>query len=205
MHQEAITSGANVVLEKLSLPSGFYLAGGTALALQIGHRRSEDLDFFNEKPIRPDLLPRLEKDFNNLTQKLIINNAEELTLFIGTTKVAFLRYPFSLIFPPVSFGNFKLASIKEIAFMKAYALGRRGTFKDYVDLYFIVKDGYVTLEEIIELAAQKYADKSEPRLFLEQLVYFGDVEDVDIIFLSEKINTQSLIKFFEKKVKQIRL
>ena len=93
----------------------------------------------------------------------------------------------------------------ELAVTKAYTIGRRGSFKDYIDLYFAIQDKKVTLAEIIELAVKKYGVVFNGRLFLEQLVYLQDIMDTEIIFLRKKIDRGQLEKFFAAEVKQLKL
>lgn len=206
MHLETLTSEGKKILSGIELASDFYLAGGTGLALQLGHRISIDFDFFSGKTINADILDIVEKAASDLRliSKIIVNNQDELTLILGETKLTFLHYPFPVLLPFLDFKKIKIASILEIAAMKAYTLGRRGTFKDYVDIYFIVKNGE-SLELIANLAARKYGDFFDTRLFLEQLVYLKDIKDVDIHFLNEKINKFDLEKFFEEKIRNFPL
>jgi len=84
-------------------------------------------------------------------------------------------------------------------------MGRRETLKDYVDLYYILKEKYVTLKEIIELSQKKYKSEFNPRLFLEQLIYLEDVEDMQIDFLKKVVKKQEMEKFFRSEVKKIKL
>src|SRR3989338_2797980 len=142
MHVGALTESAKALLPPFKNLEGFYLAGGTALSLQLGHRISIDFDFFSEKEIPANLLELVERSFMGIgPQHALVNNKDELTLTINETKTTFLYYPFPLFYPLVEWEGIKLASIQEIAVMKAYTIGRRGTFKDYVDLYYILKFG----------------------------------------------------------------
>jgi hypothetical protein len=91
----------------------------------------------------------------------------------------------------------------EIATMKAYTLNHRGAFKDYVDLYFLLKDNWVTLKEIEELGGNKYGEEFNFRLFLEQLVYLEDIKTKEIEFLGDSVDKQEMKDFFEEKVKNL--
>lgn len=206
MHLEALTLEGKKIISKIELTPDFYLAGGTGLALQLGHRISIDFDFFSDKIISADILDTVEKTASDLrlTSKIIVNNQDELTLILGETKLTFLYYPFPVLLSFVDFNEISVASILEIAAMKAYTLGRRGTFKDYVDIYFIVKNGK-SLELIANLAIKKYSDAFDTRLFLEQLIYLKDIKDVDIQFLKEKVGKLNLEKFFEEKIRNFPL
>lgn len=206
MHLEALTLEGKKIISKIELTPDFYLAGGTGLALQLGHRISIDFDFFSDKIISADILDIVEKTASDLrlTSKIIVNNQDELTLILGETKLTFLYYPFPVLLSFVDFNKIRVASILEIAAMKAYTLGRRGTFKDYIDIYFIVKNGK-SLELIANLAAKKYGDAFDTRLFLEQLIYLKDIKDVDIKFLKERVGKLNLEKFFEEKIRNFPL
>lgn len=204
MHTEALTESAKTLLPRLKKFDGFYLAGGTALALQLGHRVSVDFDFFSEQEISPDLLQLVEMLFAGYSQKILVNNKDELTFIVGETKITFLHYPFLLLYPLVDLESIKLASLREIAAMKAYTIGRRGTFKDYVDLYFLVKSD-IGLDNIIRDADKKYKEAFNARLFLEQLVYFTDITDLNTRFIKPPVSPQEVENFFEAEIKKIKL
>ncbi|MEW6523695.1 MAG: nucleotidyl transferase AbiEii/AbiGii toxin family protein [Bacillota bacterium] len=179
-------------LPKLQLLQDFYLAGGTGLALQIGHRHSVDLDFFlanpsGELPSRV-IMQRIQRAFGQARARLAIRDAGQLSWMLDGVLVTFAAYPFALLHPLVPgselspvLGGFSLASPMEIALMKAYALGRRATFRDYIDLYYVLKLGITSLSQIIEDAERKFILDGEQlfsvKLFLEQLAYTADVED----------------------------
>src|SRR3989344_3653211 len=205
MHVGALTESAKALLPPFKNLEGFYLAGGTALVIQLGHRISVDFDFFSEKEVPVDLLKLVEQFFVGMgSQHVLVNNKDELTLTINETKITFLYYPFPLLYPLVEWEGIKLASIQEIAAMKAYTIGRRGTFKDYVDLYFLLKSG-TTINGIITDAEKKYKDAFNARLLLEQLVYFDEITDTEIIFLKEPILKKEIENFFTEQIKKIIL
>ena len=181
----------------------FYLAGGTALALQIGHRISVDFDLFSDKEIPASLLQKINRLFDRKRVEVSVNNPEELTVFIDEVKITFLQYPFPLVFEPVRLGNIRALSIKEIAATKAYTIGRRGSFKDYVDLFFIISEAHGSLEDIVALAEKKYGNEFNSRLFLEQLTYLDDVDDFAIIFLKRDIGKSDLQSFFDNEVRKL--
>jgi hypothetical protein len=205
MHNEALTKTGEKVFPLLAQFPGFYLAGGTALAIQIGHRVSLDFDMFTGEPIKKTFLRLVESVFEPHQIKPVVNNRGELTVFTDDVKITFLQYPFPLLLPLANVGNLPVLSVPEIAVTKAYTLGRRGAYKDYVDLYFCLAERLVTLEQIIELAAKKYGDAFSDRLFLEQLVYWEDIEETGILFLKPKVVKSELIRFFESSIKRIHL
>ena len=205
MYPEVLDPKNKEIFHRLSDFPSFYLAGGTALALQIGHRKSVDFDLFQSKEIAADHLNKVKEVFAEKTLHPLVNNREELTVLVDETKVTFLSYPFPVLFKFVKYEMIQLLSVKEIAATKAYTLGRRGSFKDYVDLYFTVLESYANLNEIIEMAQKKYQNDFNARLFLEQLLYLEDVGDTEILFLKKAIKKDALRYFFEDKVREIKI
>jgi predicted nucleotidyltransferase component of viral defense system len=187
-----LTTKARELFPKLSsFKDSFYLAGGTGLALQIGHRISVDFDLFSESPIKKTLIKKVEEVFEKESQEILVNNSRELTLIIGGVKCTFLHYPFDIILPLVTSGPIPLLSVREILAGKAYTIGRRGELKDYIDLYIGLRDSHSSLGEIINLANKKFRSAFNDRLFLEQLVYLDDIDSVDVIMVSGQIPTKA--------------
>jgi len=205
MNLEAISLKRQKIFQELKNFPQFYLAGGTALALQIGHRMSDDFDLFSEKDIPVDLLEKVEKIFKESTIDIIINHSEQLSLVIDQTKVDFVKYPFPLILGLIEYEKVKIVKIPEIAAMKAYTIGRRATYKDYIDLYFILSEKHSSLPEIIKISKEKFKEHFDPRLFLEQLVYLEDIQEEPIQFIKEKVGKKKLEDFFQKEIEKIRL
>jgi len=98
-----------------------------------------------------------------------------------------------------------MLSIATIAVMKAYALGHRATYKDYVDLYFILREKRVALSSILHTAKEIYGDEFGIRLFLEQLVYLQDVQEKPIRFLKKPVTKTEIEAFFRKEIKKLKL
>ncbi len=206
MRLEVLSDKAKAIFLKLKNFSDFYLAGGTALALQIGRRISVDFDLFSDKEIPENFLDKVKKYFIENSLSVSVNNHDELTVFIDEIKITFLKYPFPVLFELVDYKEVKLLDIREIAATKAYTIGRRGSYKDYVDLYFVVSEKYISLEEIIDICEKKYGNDFNSRLFLEQLIYLEDIEDTEIIFLQDvELDKKTIQTFFEKEIKKIKL
>ena len=206
MHPEALTEQSKQIFTLLKKFPGFYLAGGTALALQMGHRISVDFDLFSDHEIKKDLLSKVQKEYSSLPLNISVNNADELTVFLGGTKLTFLYYPFPVIFDFVTEGGLPILSVKEIAATKAYTIGCRRSYKDYIDLYFVVVEKHASLEEVIATAEKKYGGAFNSRLFLEQLVYLTDIEDTEIEFLREGPKSKEALQdFFSKEIEKMAL
>lgn len=205
MHPEVLGDKAKDIFKKLKFFPNFYLVGGTALALQIGHRISVDFDLFNNKSLSEKLLPQVEKIFNDYKIDVIVNNPDNLTVLLDEVQLTLFNYPFEVMSPFITFRDVKILPIAELGALKAYAVGRRATYKDYFDLYYILSRKLVSLDEVIVLAEKKYQDKFNKRLFLEQLIYLEDVEDVEIKFLTKKVSKKEVSEFFIQLVKEIKL
>ena len=208
MHQEAITSKAKIVLEGLNKFSDFYLAGGTGLALQLGHRISVDFDLFWEKDIPKEALPKVRRVFKGQQIEVVVNHSEQLTVAVEGVMISFVKYSFPVFSKFIDYQGIKILSPLGIAAMKAFALGGRATLKDYVDLYFILKGKFSTLEEIIALCEKKFGNEFNRRLFLEQLVYSKDIKDIEeteIQFLKQKVKKSEIEKLFEKEIEKLKI
>jgi Nucleotidyl transferase AbiEii toxin, Type IV TA system len=205
MHLEALTDAGAKLFPNIPRFDGFYLTGGTALALQIGHRISVDFDLFSNNDIPQTLLAKVRRVFPNAALSPIVNDASELTVLVDDVKLTFLRYPFPVIEQLVTIGGLQLLSVKEIAATKAYTIGRRGALKDYVDLYCTMGERHASLTDIITLAEQKFGSEFNSRLFLEQLVFLDDIEDADIAFLRTPVSRDELTAFFEKRIRELSL
>ncbi|MFH0804406.1 MAG: nucleotidyl transferase AbiEii/AbiGii toxin family protein [Candidatus Zambryskibacteria bacterium] len=204
MHLETLTENARRVWDKIQNfenIKNFYLAGGTALALQIGHRISVDLDFFSDQPIKKTLLKDIEEFFGKPVE-VLVKSKDELTIVVDEVKITFLHYYFPLIYSLKNDKNIKFADISEISLMKAYSLGRRQSFKDYVDMYTVVSNNLTTLKSIVENAKNKYGGVFNDRVFLEQLVYVDDIEDEPIQWINKLVSKEEIRDFFEIKIKE---
>ena len=150
------------------------LAGGTGLALQLGHRYSEDLDFFSGEAFEPDLLIRRLSTIAPLS----IQSRSEATLHavLRGLRVSFLGLQEPLVYPGTPYRGLTIADPRDIAVMKLVAIGGRGSRKDFVDLYFFLQAGG-DLESILELTHRRFrkVDYNEYHL-LKSLVYFEDAE-----------------------------
>lgn len=205
MHPEALTNQGKELLHVLKTFKDFYLAGGTAFALQLGHRVSVDFDLFSPSELPNSLLPLVEKSFSDHQITAQVNNKDELTVSINGVKITFLYYPFPVLRGYTEYEGLAMLTIPELAATKAYTIGRRGSFKDYVDLYFAIGDKKVALPEIIKLAEEKYGTAFNARLFLEQLAYLEDIADTEIIFLREAVSKDQLANLFTAEIRQLKL
>ena len=173
----------------------FYLVGGTAIALHIGHRRSIDFDLFTPKLL--DLKTISDKFYSNKISisRIFIRTKEQFTLNCNSVQITFFNYPYN-IEHNISFENYlNLPTLLDLAAMKAFALGKRSKWKDYVDIYFILKYHH-RLDEIIEKAKELYSDHFSAKLFRGQLTFFDDINyDEEVIYLDAPVDTDVIKKF----------
>ena len=177
IHEEILSEKQLLLLRRLtSLPDKSYMAGGTALALQIGHRTSLDFDFFT--PLRfesQQVLSSLE----SVSEELKVERIAKDTLILEIDGVSFslFYYPYSLIGPLVIFENVKLASIEDIAAMKMVAISTRGKRRDFIDMHYLLQK--LSLREIMKLTLKKFPSY-QPMVILKGLIYFEDAEKDDV-------------------------
>lgn len=178
-----------------------YLAGGTALALQIKHRISYDFDIFISHSIDNTLRQKIKSVFGDVSYSL--NTPDQINFQTkGGVNISFVWYYFSLLQPVVSTGSLPLASITDIAADKAHTIGRRAVWRDYVDIYVLLKKEIISLDTIIQSAEKKFKGEFVSSLFLEQLVYFADVQVVSIEFYESPISSLEIQEFLRKTVKE---
>jgi hypothetical protein len=176
------------------------LGGGTALSLQIGHRISFDFDIFMEKAVDDKLWKKAKEIFGKSSEKLIETGEELHMTTPENIGVTFLHDDFKLLLPPVKTQIVNLLNVKDIAANKAYTLGKRPKWRDYVDIYFLLKDKYLSLETLILLSGKKFGNDFSERLFLEQLIYWKDIVDFEIEYIRVHVKPKTIKSFLEKEV-----
>jgi len=150
----------------------FYLAGGTAIALQLGHRTSVDLDMFTRDRFNMELLTNAIIEPGG---QVIQAETGGVHGIITGVKVSFLFYPYPMLQPLLTFHNLRIASLEDIAAMKTVAISERGDKKDFFDMYEILKT--VSPQDLKKLFLDKF---SEARIncyhILKSFFYFDDAE-----------------------------
>lgn len=180
----------------------FYLAGGTTLSLRLGHRESEDLDFFNPEKFDPiKLQPELEI-FGNLSSIEVAENT--LNIYLKRVKLQFLSYPYPLLEPTTNWNNIQLSSLIDIACTKLQTIGMRGSKKDFIDLYFILKQH--SLEELFKQLDKKYrrSNYSLPHI-LKSLVYFVSADGQPMPRMCQPASWEKIKQQIIEKVKKFKI
>jgi Domain of unknown function (DUF1814). len=195
MHKEILTENQLRLLPLLkSFKREFYLVGGTAIALHIGHRASIDFDLFKQNRfVISKVLAKIRA--HKLDYKITRSVSEQLNLIISDVKFTFFEYPFA-VKHEVKFDDYiKMPSLLDLAAMKAYALGRRAKWKDYVDLYFITKS-YYTVDQISNRAEGIFGELFSEKQFRAQLSYHKDIDFSEPIdYMTEQINDDEIKNF----------
>lgn len=188
------------LLQNLS-SGGFYLAGGTGLALQIGHRDSVDFDFFKEGDYDvSELGDMLVSFFVSHTFVITVQEKNTLSCLIDDSiQLSFFGYHHSLLYPLLKTDYFDIASISDIGCMKLSAITSRWVEKDYVDLYFILQN--ISLTDLLLDCAKKFPTL-DTGLILKSLVYFDDVLREPIMFKEgHDVSFETIQSFLQKTVK----
>lgn len=163
------------------LPGQTYLAGGTAIALHLGHRLSVDFDFFTPEDIdslqwHQRMQLAFSSDFKLSAEKIEKNT---LVLNLNDTGFSIFQYPYPRMEQPVTDSGFPLpvASLIDLACMKLIAINQRGTCKDFIDLKFIMEHAGYSLPDLLRAAGRKYTVGEEMIFQIKKsLVYFDDAE-----------------------------
>ncbi len=200
---ETVPSATQSILESIKEISDiqkFYLSGGTALSLQLGHRESEDLDFFIKNLFQPQIIQEKLVQYGNLEDVMI--DTGTLNLFMNGVKLQFLYYPYDLLEPLIPWNGIYLSSITDIACTKLITISDRGSKKDYIDLYEILQK--ISLQELFDKLEQKYKniEYNQPHI-LKSLVYFKDAEAQPMPKMHIDLNWEQVKEFIIKQVKEI--
>ncbi|MDO8529310.1 MAG: nucleotidyl transferase AbiEii/AbiGii toxin family protein, partial [bacterium] len=173
----------------------FGLVGGTAIALQIGHRRSIDFDLFSLKEFKNEKIRKIIAKSKCKIEKVFKDEEGQFTFFINGVQLTFFHYPFKISFSKHFRKILKMPDLLTLAAMKAYALGRRAKWKDYVDLYFIIRK-YHSIEKIINKGKKIFKGEFNEKIIREQLSYFDDMN------YSEKIEFMKGFEVDDKIIKK---
>lgn len=202
MYKNALLPATAELVQKIrgaSFLQPFYLSGGTALALHLGHRESEDLDFFIPDSFDPQHLQSKVQKIGRLESVEIAEGT--LNAFLDTVKLQFLHYPYPLLESAIHWEGLSLSSIIDVACTKIITISMRGSKKDFVDLYFLLR--LYSLHELFEKVDQKYHGVNYNRAHLaKSLVYFDDAETQPMPRMLQEIQWEEVKTSITQAVKQ---
>lgn len=188
---------ALALLGKSKLVEKGYLAGGSALALHFGHRYSLDFDFFSQESFDPRKLSRQLQKLGNFVETLA-KGISLIGIFQGV-KFSYFQYEYSLIAKTSEFLEVSIADVKDIAAMKIAAIMDRGTKRDFIDIYEMIRKG-MNLENIFKLYDQKYHTfETNEFSIIKSLGYFDDAEASDIPQMIKEVRWEQVKDFFAKE------
>ncbi len=185
---------ALAVLGQSKLLNNAYLAGGTSLALRLGHRISIDFDFFS--PVKFD--PVKLADSLKTIGKFEVDTATGITLIgqFNDVKFSYFGYDYPLLNPTDIYQGIQIASIDDVIAMKLVAISDRNTKKDFIDLYTICHQG-VSIEKMFEIYDQKYHVLQDNKYTLIKSMTYFEEADADIMpEMLAKISWDEVKKFF---------
>lgn len=205
MYSNVLLPATARVIEKIreaTFLSAFYLSGGTALALHLGHRESEDLDFFTASTFDPQHLQAQVRSYGQLEGVEIAEGT--LNAFLDTVKLQFLNYPYPVLEPWSNWQGISVSSTLDIACTKLITISMRGSKKDFVDLYFLLK--HYSLQELFEQIDRKYQGVSYNRAHLaKSLVYFEDAETQPMPRMLQLVSWETVKAVITRTVKETPL
>ena len=181
MHTEILSKEQKEILPYLAqFKKSYYLVGDTAIALHIGHRESIDFDLFTLSKINririKDALWKIP-----FKKETIFEDFDQLHFLINNVKITFFQYPYPIEHKIKIDNIITMPNLLSLSTMKAFALGRRAKWKDYVDLFYILKMFY-SLKEISQEAEKLFDTQFAEKLFIQQLAFHKDID------YSEKVN-----------------
>jgi len=189
-------------LSNLDFIKEFYLAGGTALAMQVGHRESYDLDFFNRNEFQSE---QIQSELEKIGK---IESAEispgTLNCFLEGVKLQFLHYPYPILEPLIEWKGINISSKLDLACTKLITISARGSKKDFIDVYFLLKE--YGLPFLFRKLKEKYpkTNYNEAHI-LKSLVYFHDADTQPTPRMHQKIDWQETKKEIINTVKNFKL
>jgi len=195
MYTEVLTNEQRELLPLIkSFSKDYYLVGGTAIALYIGHRRSIDFDLFTNRDIKRKSIRNMIDKSGFAVENLLYEAFDQMHIVINSVKITFFNFPYKIDHPMDFDGIIKIPTLLDLAAMKTYALGGRAKWKDYVDLYYILKDHH-DLKELSVRGKEIFGTYFNEKLFREQLCFYEDIDHSEKVeFIEDEINEEEIRK-----------
>lgn len=202
-HRETVNADVEQTLRDLhNVPilKSFYLAGGTGLALRLGHRRSVDLDFFLGEEFNEDSMLQKLQHLEGFA--LVAKEPGTIYANIRKTKVSFITYAYPILFPFQLFHGVNVADSRDIGCMKISAITSRGTKRDFVDLYVLARE--YGLNPLLEWFTRKFSQTnySMPHI-LKSLSYFEEAEQDPMPHMLLSLSWEEVKQFFAREAPRL--
>ena len=195
MHKEVLDPRQAALLGYLkNFKRSFYLVGGTAIALYLGHRRSIDFDLFAPAPLVKHRIKTklIQIPFRQIP---IFEDTDQLHLLVNGVKLTFFHYPYQVRHAVKIDDTLTMPSLLSLAAMKAFAIDRRAKWKDYVDMYFILKDHF-SIEEISQECHKIFGQQYAEKLFRQQLAFHKDIDYSESVEFLDQAVPESQVRDF---------
>jgi predicted nucleic-acid-binding protein len=182
----------------------FYLAGGTGLALQIGHRTSEDFDFFKKDPFDPEILLSILRNHVVSVEEIVLEKVTLLTRLDGI-RCSFLLYDIPLLFDYINFYGIKLADWRDIIAEKIKTISQRGSKKDFYDVFYVINSKRLSIEELVNIFKKRFESTGINFYHvLRSLTYFDEAEEEpDPITIGDnQFNWNEVTSFFRNNIRE---
>ena len=195
MHKEILTRQQSELLPLIArFSKQYYLVGGTAIALYLGHRRSIDFDLFTIMGVRRKNIKNVLAA-DGIEYRVLHEEHDQIHVLIDNVKITFFSYPFLVDHPKRLEDIISMPELIDLAAMKAFALGGRAKWKDYVDMYFLLKDNF-SIKEIERRSEELFNTAFNAKLFRQQLTYYKDIDYSEaVIFLKKDPGKEEIIQF----------
>ncbi len=199
-HTEILSEEQNQLLPLVKLfRKEYYLVGGTALALYFGHRKSIDFDLFTNKTINHLRLKKILSENSPAPLVYSYEADDQLHLRINSVKLTFFQFPFEVPHETDFNEVIKMPSLLDLAAMKAFAFAQRAKWKDYVDMYFILKNNFA-LQQICKRTEELFNKKERvvftEKLFRQQLCFFEGIDfSEQVEFVGQSVSEEEVKKF----------
>jgi hypothetical protein len=207
MHEKALPPGSRKLLGSIkhAPPAlrGWTLAGGTGLALRYGHRLSDDFDFFRLKDMETQ---GIQDALGSLGPLETLQQGEgTLSVLCQGIKLSFFQVKDPFLFPTEPYAFFSVADARDIALMKLVEITNRGSRKDFIDLFSILRGGPI-LKDYLDLLPRKYgAGRMNAYQVLISLTYFEDAEEEPLPRMIEPFDWGECKDFFIREARMIVL
>ncbi len=206
VYTDILTEGQKKLLSKLQhiKNEGFYLAGGTGLALLLGHRTSADFDFYSQSPFD---VKKVSSQIKQSVKNIQPIQIQEDTLILKCEGIitSFFVYPYPLLRPLIDLKEVFVASLEDISAMKLVVIIQRGTKRNFIDVYYLIKR--LGLDYMLKLSERKY-EEFNPYLALQELLYFEDAEKERLshrkIKIKEPSDWENVKDYIVAEVKRIK-
>ncbi|MFP4309391.1 MAG: nucleotidyl transferase AbiEii/AbiGii toxin family protein [Desulfococcaceae bacterium] len=203
LHTDILPSEQKRLMDVLSREDwirSFYLAGGTSLALRIGHRQSVDFDFFTPEGF--ENLYVIERVSEIGSFELFNQASNTVNGLLNEVRISFFKYKYPLLGDPLYYGNLRIADLTDIALMKLEAISGRGGKKDFIDLFFLLR--YFSFEEIFNEYPKKYGiEIGNHYHLLKSLAYFEDAESEPMPKMFENVSWEKIKSHLKSELKRV--